>query len=83
VGINNLHRTDFLSIFLPNLFSFRTHVFSIARSFYPQLFATMKPISADIRDRALTHIDNGLSDRKIAASIGVSRFSVQKIRKQH
>jgi transposase len=43
----------------------------------------MKPISADIRDRALTHIDNGLSDRKIAAGIGVSRFSVRKIRKEH
>jgi transposase len=47
------------------------------------ILTIMRPLSADIRDRILAHIDHGLSDRKVAAVVGVSRSSVQKIRKQH
>jgi transposase len=48
-----------------------------------QIFLTMKPISAELRDRVLAHIDNGLSDRKVATIVGISRSSVQNIRQQY
>ena len=43
----------------------------------------MKPLSLEIHDRILSHIDNGMSDRKIAQIVGVSRSSVQNMRKMH
>jgi transposase len=43
----------------------------------------MKPISIEIRDRILVNIDNGLSDRKVAAIVDVSRSTVQNIRREH
>jgi transposase len=44
---------------------------------------TMKAISVETRDRIIACVDNDMSDRKIAISVGVSRFSVQNVRKQH
>lgn len=43
----------------------------------------MKPLPTEIRNNILCHIDNGMSDRKIAQVVNVSRSSVQNIRKKH